>query len=175
MNQDVQTALRVARKAKAGGGFTFGAPHMGKRKPRLFVGPLHSAVAGRTDHLPTQVPNGSYVLTADCVSSHGEGNTLAGFKVLRRVFGGTPYGGGELPYGQSGGPYGEPLPRKDGGETGAVPVVLAGGEMVLSPEQVRAVGDGDLEMGHRVLDEFVKRSRRELIKTLGKLPGPRRD
>jgi hypothetical protein len=30
-------------------------------------------------------------------------------------------------------------------------------------------------MGHRVLDEFVKRTRKELIDTLSKLPGPRKD
>jgi hypothetical protein len=145
------------------------------RSKKLHVGPVRSFVAGRTDHLPTQVPNGSYVLPADIISAHGEGNTDAGFKVMRRVFGGVPYGGNMLPYGQSGGPYGEPLHRKDGGETDAVPVVIAGGELVLSPEQVTQVGDGDMELGHRVLDEFVKRSRAELIKTLKQLPGPRRD
>ena len=149
------------------------------RPPKMHVGPIHSAVAGRTDHLPAEVPSGSYVLPADTVSAHGEGNTIAGFRVLRRVFGGTPYGGGKAPYGQSGGPYGSPLHNEHGGSvgehrgpSGGVPVVLAGGEMVLSPEEVRRVGDGDLDLGHRVLDEFVKRVRAKTVTTLRKLPGP---
>lgn len=122
------------------------------------------------------VPSGSYVIPADIVSAHGEGNTIAGFKVMRRMFGGAPYGGSGLPYGGKGGPYGEPLPRADGGEVDkGVPIVAAGGEYVLSPEQVRRVGGGDLEIGHRVLDEFVKRSRADTVKTLKKLPGPKRD
>ena len=120
-----------------------------------------------------RVPSGSYVLPADVVSAHGEGATMAGFRVMRRTFGGTPYGGGSAPYGQSGGPYGEPIGKADGGEVDeGVPIVAAGGEMVLSPEQVRWAGNGSLEMGHKVLDEFVLRSRAKLIKTLKHLPGP---
>ena len=122
------------------------------------------------------VPSGSYVLPADIVSAHGEGNTMAGFKVMRRIFGGTPYGQGAGVYGQGSGPYGEPLAT--GGEAGSdgpgVPIVAAGGEYVLSPEQVRMAGNGDLDTGHKVLDEFVKRSRKELVKTLKNLPGPKK-
>jgi hypothetical protein len=56
-----------------------------------------------------------------------------------------------------------------------VPIVAAGGEYVLSPEQVKKAGGGDLETGHRVLDEFVKRYRAQTIKTLKNLPGPKKD
>ena len=56
-----------------------------------------------------------------------------------------------------------------------MPIVAAGGEYVLSPEEVRMVGQGDLEVGHKVLDEFVKRYRKETINTLKKLPGPKKD
>lgn len=144
-------------------------------KPRLHIGPIHSGVAGRTDHIPVHVPSGSYVLPADIVSAHGEGSTIAGFKVMRRTFGGTPYQQGSIPYGATGGPYGEPLNRATGGEVEGVPIVAAGGEYVLSPDQVRFAGAGDLETGHRVLDGFVKRVRKELIDTLKHLPGPRHD
>ena len=93
---------------------------------------------------------------------------------------GGPYGGGSMPYGASGGPYGEPLPGKAGGgeDVGSeetVPIVAAGGEYVLSPEQVMQAGGGDLETGHRVLDEFVKRMREQTVKTLKNLPGPKKD
>jgi hypothetical protein len=172
------------------------SPHGGGRVHRMHVGPIHSPVAGRTDHLPMHVPSGSYVLPADVVSSHGEGNTSAGFKVMRRLFGGAPYGhkGGPYgqsgapynqtggPYGQSSGPYGEPLQNQsrggratDGERDKGVPIVAAGGEYVLSPDQVRAAGKGDPDLGCRVLDEFVKRSRAKHIKTLRGLPGPAKD
>ena len=146
----------------------------------LHVGPIHSAVHGRTDHLPMHVPSGSYVLPADVVSAHGESNTAAGFKVMRRLFGGGPYGAHGGPYSQGDGPYGEALQNsrggraQDGGGPG-VPIVAAGGEYVLSPDQVRAVGGGDADLGTKVLDEFVKRSRAGNIKTLQRLPGPAKD
>ena len=83
---------------------------------KMHVGPIHSAVAGRTDHLPMTVHSGSYVLPADVVSAHGEGNSVAGFKVMRRTFGGVPYGNhGGGPYGQTGGPYGAPMGHAAGG------------------------------------------------------------
>jgi hypothetical protein len=161
---------------------------------KIHTGPIHSAVAGRTDHLPVEVPSGSYVLPADIVSAIGEGNTNAGFKALRRMFAGLPYGAKSgQPYGHQGGPYGagsspynrdpgkpygEPLPagHASGGKTGSnVKVVVAGGEYTLTPGEVTKVGDGDMELGHRVLDDFVKQYRAHTIKTLQKLPGPRRD
>ncbi len=141
---------------------------------KVHVGPIHSGVAGRTDVLNMHVPQGSYVIPADVVSGFGEGNTAAGFKVLRRVFGGQPYSKAKEPYGQSNDPYNEPLPRAAGGDVPKVGIVAAGGEHVLSPEQVMAIGGGDLDTGHRVLDQFVLRSRKELVDTLKKLPGPAR-
>jgi hypothetical protein len=153
-------------------GQTFRAP---EPVAPMHVGPIHSSVAGRTDHLPMHVPSGSYVLPADVVSAHGEGSTMAAFKVLRRMFGGTPYGGGSKgPYGQGSGPYGEHLAK--GGKTDdnskGVAIVAAGGEYVLSPDQVRDAGGGDIDRGHKVLDAYVLHVRKELIDTLRKLPGP---
>jgi len=155
-----------ARTAKADGG---------EVTEKLHTGPIQSPVAGRTDHLPMHVPSGSYVIPADIISAMGEGNTMAGFKHMRRMFSGAPYGGdGDVPYGGSGGPYNEPL-KASGGSTQSVPIVAAGGEYVLAPHEVKYAGGGDLDAGHRVLDDFVKRYRSQTIKTLSKLPGPRRD
>lgn len=111
------------------------------------------------------------------VSGSGEGNTIAGFRVMRRVFGGSPYGGGKGVYGQGVGPYGEHLATggaADNDDPG-VPIVAAGGEYVIAPHEVVRVGDGDMEAGHRVLDDFVKQSRAEIVNTMKNLPGPRRD
>jgi 8-oxo-dGTP pyrophosphatase MutT (NUDIX family) len=65
--------------------------------------------------------------------------------------------------------------KAHGGQASGVPIVAAGGEWVIDPRTVAKIGNGDMDMGHRVLDEFVKRVRRELIGTLSKLPGPKRD
>lgn len=126
---------------------------------KLHLGPIHSPVAGRTDHLPMHVPSGAYVLPADIVSSLGEGNTMAGFRAVKLMFKDAPQGG-----------YAE------GGNVGnPVPIVAAGGEYVLSPDEVMWAGGGNLDVGHKALDEWVKATRKELIQTLKKLPGPKKD
>lgn len=119
---------------------------------KIHVGPIHSSVAGRTDHLPINVPSGSYVIPADIVSSMGEGNTMAGFQILNRVFG----------------------VQELGDEPGAE-IVAAGGEYVISPASVMQIGAGDMEAGHRVLDDFVTQYRAKTIQTLKTLPPPKRD
>ena len=151
---------------------------------KLHTGPLHSPVAGRTDHLPSNVPNGSYVLPADIISALGEGNTMAGFRIAKRMFAGAKRHFGGLPYAGDNGPYGQGtgLPyaiegHADGGEIDkeGVPVAVAGGEHVLAPHEVIFAGSGDLDAGHRALDQFVIRQRAKNVKTLKKLPPPRRD
>jgi ADP-ribose pyrophosphatase YjhB (NUDIX family) len=311
-DQAIAAALNVARKHREGGGLNaLHVPHLRPKKlrpphafrqalHRMHTGPIHSSVAGRTDHLPIHVPSGSYVIPADIISGMGEGNTIAGFKHARRMFGGSPYGHEGGPYGQGAGPYGmasggairhraagilfkapddkillmrragrdhrgewglpgggiekgetpeeaarrevkeetgheyegplaaatkraregvhfttfiahaEPFQPKlndehdahawvtpdqakdmnlhpgvrstlarvakaTGGSASGVPIVAAGGEYVVHPDDVEEVGAGDLDRGHEVLDKFVKRMRKELIGTLKKLPGPKRD
>jgi hypothetical protein len=175
-DQSIAAALNTARHSKAlGGGFAPSA-----KRPsgtRLHTGPIHSGVAGRTDHLPMHVPSGSYVLPADIVSSFGEGNTIAGFKHVKRIFGGSPYGGSGMPYGANSGPYGAQMPGKAAGGMvdKPVPIVAAGGEYVLAPHEVAYAGDGDIDAGHKALDDFVVRTRKSLVKTLKGLPGPRTD
>ena len=158
------------------------------------AGPIHSQVAGRTDHLPMHVKSGSYVIPADIISAMGEGNTMAGFRQAKRVFGSEPYEqaspepyaqGAEPynqaspePYEQGPDPYGAEMPTKaeGGGVTDdLVPIVAAGGEYVITPKQVSAIGKGDLDHGHKILDAFVKKTRAKTIDTLKKLPSPKKD
>jgi hypothetical protein len=132
-------------------------------KVKLHTGPIHSPVAGRTDHLPMHVPAGSYVIPADVVSGYGEGNTMAGFKRLNMTFG---HKGGA------------PKGRAEGGAAMAgepVPIVAAGGEYVIHPDVIVNIGGGDIERGHKELDDFVNSSRAKTVKTLQKLPGPVKD
>ena len=192
--QAIAIALNVARQPKATSGFTttqtgpMNAPMPSIKPPetlpaeahgpiKLHFGPIHSPVAGRTDHLPMHVEAGSYVLPADIVSGMGEGNTMAGFKNVRRMFSGVPYVKGGMPYGAAGGPYGAQMPhRADGGVVQkAVPIVAAGGEYVLRPHEVSWAGMGDADAGHDALDDFVVGMRKNLVNTLKKLPGPKRD
>ena len=175
--QAIAIALSEARRHKKGGGSTITTTAPAGIKPH--AGPIQSHVAGRTDHLPMHVKSGSYVVPADIVSSMGEGNTMAGFRSAKIVFGGTPYTKKSGAYGQPSTPYGADLPRKAAGgparEEPLVPIIAAGGEYVISPEEVMAIGGGDLDYGHRVLDAFVKKMRAKTIKTLKKLPGPKKD
>ena len=169
----VDAAMRIAREA---GGGTYQIPYVHKQKiktPHL-RGPIHSVVSGRTDHFPVTVDSGSYVLPADIISGApgAEGNTIAGFAHAKRVFGGTPRGGGSQPYNHEGGPYG--MAHGGAAPTG-VPIVAAGGEYVVHPDAVREVGGGDLDTGHRVLDAFVLKIRKELIHTLKHLAPPKKD
>ena len=70
---------------------------------------------------------------------------------------------------------GDTLNFAAGGATDGVPIVAAGGEYVIPPEDVVHIGGGDLDHGHKVLDAFVKKMRQKTIKTLQSLPGPKRD
>ncbi len=141
--QAIAAALNTSRQGRAEGGGMDSKTH---------VGPIHSPVAGRTDHLPMNVPSGSYVIPADIVSAWGEGNTVAGFRVMNAVFG-----------------------TQQPSDAPPTEIVAAGGEYVVSPASVARWGGGDMEEGHRVLDKFVVDSRAQTVKTLKKLPGPKRD
>lgn len=140
--QAVAAALNMARQSKAAGGVS----------DKVHVGPIHSPVAGRTDHLPINVPSGAYVIPADIVSAMGEGNTMSGFRIANAVFG-----------------------MQKRGEEPPVEIVAAGGEYVISPFNVARIGGGDIDRGHSALDEFVTTYRDKTVQTLKKLPGPKRD
>ena len=84
--------------------------------------------------------------------------------------GSQPYTPTHAPY-DEGKPYGA---RADGGRA-PVEIVAAGGEYVISPEDVIRLGGGDIDHGHEILDHFVTGYRKKTIKTLKKLPGPKRD
>lgn len=161
--QAIAIALKTARETRAMGGLGPSRPSTPKvAKPsvsKVHVGPIHSPVAGRTDHLPMHVPSGAYVIPADIVSSLGEGNTMAGFRAVKAMFRKAPAG-----------------TFAQGGSTGdPVAIVAAGGEYVLTPDEVTWAGGGDMDVGHRALDEWIKKTRAETIQTLKKLPGPKRD
>jgi hypothetical protein len=68
------------------------------------------------------------------------------------------------------------LARAKGGETGEiVPIIAAGGEYVVHPDDVTRIGNGTLDEGHKILDSFVKKMRAKTVQTLKNLPGPAKD
>lgn len=144
-------------------------------------GPLLSAVPGRTDQLNKMVPAGAYVIPADVVSGIGEGNTLAGANILSKALSSGPHG---VPMPRTGGHMGPPhapgLPKnmkpfaKGGAQKSHVPVVLAGGEYVVHPDDVMKLGNGNMKKGHKILDAFVLHARKKTVKEMKNLPGPKK-
>lgn len=146
---------------------------------KMTKGPIVSAVPGRTDRHFTHVPSGSYVIPADIVSAHGEGNTLAGIHTLHNLFKmGEPNTSGHT--------HVPNVPKlAKGGHVShvgrPVPVKLAGGEIVVPPENVletmKRICKKNMTLAecHKAMDQWVVNQRKKLRKTLAKLPGPARD
>lgn len=147
---------------------------------------LATSGPGRSDNLQIKPHADSYVLPADVVSGMGEGNSLAGAKALEGVFNGsTGPGGIAMPHfgGHQGhrmgpphapGGFGHGLARMSTGGTPVqkVPIVAAGGEYIVTPEQVKALGGGSIARGHKILDAFVLHVRKRTISEMRKLKGP---
>ncbi len=145
-DQALAVAYSMKRRARAEGG-------------AVHEGPIVSSVPGRTDHHDMDVAAGSYVLPAHVVSGLGQGNTMAGMEKVRQMFPDRHAArlahGGQVP--------GKP-----------VPIAAAGGEVVITPEQIIAKY-GSLKRGHQMLDKFCKTYTKKLVKQISKLPGPAKD
>ncbi len=169
-DQAVAAALSNARKY--GAKFASG----GVAKPHS--GFLHSPVPGRTDKLPVSVAGGSYVLPADHVSALGQNNSLAGSEIVNKTFKLGPYG--TTPTKLRGSKVTVPhldfrsSKFADGGATEDVPIIAAGGEIVIPPEAI-IERFGDLEKGHKALDKWVIDTRKKHIRTLRGLAPPKKD
>lgn len=150
LKQALAISYDVQRRSRARGG-SVDDGHPG--------GLLASHVPGRTDHLPLKVKPGSYVVPADVVSGMGEGNTMAGKRVIAKMYGMNME---DMPY--------TPAHRARGG---AVPIMAAGGEFIIPPDKIKKK-HGSLDSGHAILDKFIVGQRAKNIKTLKKLPGPAR-
>lgn len=153
----VAAALNVANGPMFQGGAPYSDPG-----PKVHIGYVDHPSPGRKDQLRIQVPAGSYVVPADVVSALGQGNSIAGGKLLEQMFRAAPYGA--------------TVKRAQGGGIGAPrDIMISGGEYVIPPDAVQAKGKGDIDRGHGMLDRWVKAERAKLIRTLSKLPGPKND
>lgn len=161
-------------------------------------GLINSAGAGRTDRLPLAVGTESHVVTGDVVSGLGQGNTLAGARILSQALRVGPYGTA-LPHEIRG--HGVPEPRPptlpasetglaSGGHAHRVSILAAGGEFVIPADDwvdrdpqdgkqyvhrgVRSLGEGDLKRGHDLIDRMMKNVREHTIKFLRSAPLPKK-
>lgn len=167
---------RGGRAGYAAGGGSQMMPWTERASARSLThaGAIKSPVPGRTDQLPIGVGGGAYVLPADHVAHVGQGNTDAGSNALDKMF--------------SMGKFGAPkstkprMPRfglrrrlfAKGGAPDKVDIVAAGGEYVIPPEVVRRLGNGDMAVGHKILDKWVMNTRKDHINTLRKLKPPKK-
>ena len=145
------------------------------------AGLVMSPIGGRSDHIPMGLGSNSYVIPADVVSGIGQGNTLAGGHAFDAMLHGGPYGM-KLPIPKISGTLPKPnaMPRvvaphhfTRGGRTeGSVPTIVAGGERIVSPEEVARLSGGDYKKGHEMLDRWVVEARKHIIDRTKKLPGP---
>jgi hypothetical protein len=141
---------------------------------------VNSSVPGRTDRIPTSVATDSYVIPADVVAGLGQGNSLAGAHMMDMILKTGPYGttlprmnhGANLPRPPA--PYNENTALAKGGKSGKADVVIAGGEYVVKPQTIFRIGNGSMARGHKILDDFCKKMRAHNIKTLKRLPNPKK-
>ncbi len=177
-SQALAVAYATKRRGRAMGGSS--PPWFVKNEARslMHTGPIMSAVPGRTDKHSMSVPSGAYVVPAQAVSHLGQSNTLAGMQVLGKMFNSGPYGASPMKMGHgSGAPKPPRAMSDDGGARGdalgqPTPIMAAGGEFVIPPEEVMKVGGGDLKRGHKILDRWIMQIKDEHARTIKKLPGP---
>jgi hypothetical protein len=167
-------------------GPSLSAPWYGRQEARaMHIGPVLSAVPGRTDNHAVKVPAGAYILPAAHIASIGEGNTNAGLSIASKMFSG-PYGTSAMKMGHGSLPK-PPKPftsfadggHSDGGSRGTnqfepTPVNISGGEFVIPPQAIIA-RYGSLKRGHAILDKWVMETRKKEIETQKKLPPPAKD
>lgn len=168
---------KIVRQSKAsGGGIAAALPQVAQGDEIKGNGLFQGDASGRADTVNATVPSGAYMIPADVVSALGDGNTESGAKVLdglipmaegqpapqEGITGGLAKGGIVRPEPQKGGIAGKPTPIK-----------ASNGEYLVSPERVAALGGGDINHGHDILDEFVQEIRQKNADKLKKLPKPR--
>lgn len=158
--QAVAAALRNARQYARGG---------------TVSGFLASPVPGRTDKLPITVSGGAYVLPADHVAALGQGNSLAGANLVYKMFKMGPYGMSLPSVRGAGGGRGRKRFAEGGAAGAPTPIIAAGGEIVIPPEKIAERFGGDIDRGHRELDEWVVKTRKQHIATLRGLKPPKKD
>jgi hypothetical protein len=125
------------------------------RAGQQLKGLVKRASGGIADKEIGKVKSGSYVVPADAVAAAGQGNTLAGAKKLESIPGKDQKKG-----------------DSEEAEGEGVDVGLSGGEFVVTPEQLKAIGGGDIEKGRLAMNIFVHLMRAQMMKQMESMPAP---
>jgi hypothetical protein len=193
-------AVQLAKRMAAGGFDPMGKPGVSSMGS-IFEGPIRTKGAGRTDVNKHDVSAGSYVLPADAVSIAGDGNTEGGFGFFKSFFKpldrqpldltggmsaqGTPMkASGVKKPGLNLTPPAAKMPSHPGaakraeggvddGDGQTVPIIDAGGEIVVPPRLLVAKF-GSLDHGHNTMDEIVSLLRKQEIERLKTAPPPKK-
>lgn len=161
----LSNARRHPGRADGGGLMDAGTVQPTPSEPFHEAGLFHSDVAGRTDRLPRTVPADSFVFPADVVSALGQGNTLAGSKILDGIFG--------------------KVKLAAGGPAGNSSVIVAGGEYLAPRDKLESIGQRlraakqssaktDLNAGHEWARGFVDKVRKHQMDFLKTAPKPKK-
>ena len=148
-----------AEGANGGGGSGGGDSYArggvaGRMRFKRGSGLVHGSSGGREDALGLSVPRGAYVLPADTVAGLGQGNTMAGAKMLARMM---PPAVLDAEY--AGGGIADLVPE--------VPIRVSAGEFVVHPAHVSALG------GPQALDRLVAGVRDQNARVAQGMPAPR--
>lgn len=130
------------------------------------AGLIHSSTPGRADLVPARLRRGSYIIPADVVSGIGEGNTLAGARLLHTT----------LPKAAEMASRGEVALAAGGmadDDADDIEVRLSGGEYQVAPDQVLEIGGGDVSEGAKALDALVQAVRSHTKQTIDRMPPPK--
>jgi hypothetical protein len=165
--------------------------HFGAMNLRPSINPpgahlIHSAVPGRVDRIPMRARSGSFILPADVVSGLGQGNTYAGAKMWGQALSHSVGPAGVTNTIKQRAFHAPPMPSlgramgqvktkgfQRGGEADELtPIVTSGGEMIVDPEIVEALGNGDPEEGKKQLINSLTHVRKQIVKHIKNLPGP---
>ena len=141
------------------------------------AGFIPGTAGGRADTKPKTVERGAYIVPSDIVSAAGDGNSIAGAAKLGKMFNTGPFGAKNPKI------KGRPLKTtniirqrfQDGGmmEGDTADIMASDGEVILDPATLIAKF-GDLDLAHDALDQLVVQIRKQNVKKLSKLPGPKR-
>lgn len=151
---------------------------MNIRSPAVHL--IHSSVPGRVDRIPMRARTGSYVIPADVVSGLGQGNTYAGAKMWGQAIAHSAGPAGSVNTIRPGhfrAPAlhmgrGRLFARGGATDEGYTPIITAGGECLVDPELVHALGRGDPEVGKKTLSDSVMKVRRQVMAHMRSLPPP---
>lgn len=148
---------------------------------------LGGTTGGTADAIKTTAPGGSYVIPAEVIAGLGDGNSLAGARVMDAILGSGPHG---TPMPRSSGvsrsvrpppPFREEaakggaisiFPKRESGGATGTKVALSDGEYVVHPKHVKRIGGGDIKRGHRILDAWVMAQHKKHLDKLKKYEGP---